>query len=38
MILKGIIHNAEVGELWTKFPALPGCVIQAETLEELHNI
>lgn len=33
--LKIIIHKAEEGGLWAEVPALPGCVTQAETLEEL---
>src|ERR1044071_8035915 len=32
---KVIIHEAEEGGLWAEIPALPGCVTQAETLEEL---
>lgn len=35
MRLKVIIHKAEEGDLWAEIPALPGCVTQAETLEEL---
>ena len=35
MKLKVIIHTAEEGGLWAEVPALPGCVTQAETLEEL---
>jgi predicted RNase H-like HicB family nuclease len=35
MKLKVIIHNAEEGGLWAEVPALPGCVTQAETIEEL---
>lgn len=35
MKLKVIIHKAEEGGLWAEVPALPGCVTQAETLEEL---
>ena len=35
MKLKVIIHRAEEGGLWAEVPALPGCVTQAETMEEL---
>ncbi len=35
MKLKIIIHKAEEGGLWAEIPALPGCVTQAETIEEL---
>ncbi len=35
MKLKVIIHKAEEGGLWAEIPALPGCVTQAETIEEL---
>ena len=35
MKIKVIIHTAEEGGLWAEVPALPGCVTQAETMEEL---
>ncbi len=35
MTLKAIIHNAEEGGFWAEVPALPGCLTQAETLDEL---
>ena len=35
MTLKAIIHEAEEGGFWAEVPALPGCVTQAETKEEL---
>ena len=35
MILKAIVHPAEVGGFWAEVPALPGCLTQGETLEEL---
>ncbi len=35
MNLKAIVHVAEEGGFWAEVPALPGCVTQAETLEEL---
>jgi predicted RNase H-like HicB family nuclease len=35
MTLKVIVHPAEEGGFWAEVPALPGCVTQAETLDEL---
>ena len=35
MTLKAIIHEAEEGGFWAEVPALPGCVTQAETVEEV---
>lgn len=35
MKLKVIIHEAEEGGYWAEVPAIPGCVTQAETHEEL---
>jgi len=35
MKLKIIVHKAEEGGFWAEVPALPGCVSQGETLEEL---
>jgi predicted RNase H-like HicB family nuclease len=35
MILKAIIHEAEDGGFWAEVPALPGCVTQGETVEEI---
>lgn len=35
MILKAIIHDAEEGGFWAEVPSLPGCVSQADSLEEL---
>ncbi len=37
MVLKAIIHPAEEGGFWAEVPALPGCVTQAETREELEE-
>ena len=34
MTLKAIIHKAE-GGFWAEVPSLPGCVTQADTLNEL---
>lgn len=35
MHIKTIIHDAEEGGFWAEVPALPGCVSQGETMEEL---
>jgi len=35
MKLKAIIHEAEEGGFWAEVPALPGCVSQGETVEEV---
>ena len=35
MTLKAIIHEAEEGGLWAEVPAVPGCLTQAETFDEL---
>jgi predicted RNase H-like HicB family nuclease len=35
MKLKVIVHTAEEGGFWAEVPALPGCVTQAETMDEL---
>ncbi len=35
MKLKAIIHDAEEGGFWAEIPAVPGCVSQGETMEEL---
>ena len=35
MKLKVIIHEAEEGGFWAEVPAIPGCVTQGETTEEL---
>ena len=35
MKLKVLVHPAEEGGFWGEVPALPGCVSQGETLEEL---
>lgn len=37
MKLKVIIHEAEESGYWAEVPALPGCMSQGETLEELLN-
>lgn len=35
MTLKAIIHVAADGGYWAEVPALPGCVTQGETVEEV---
>jgi predicted RNase H-like HicB family nuclease len=35
MIIRAIAHPAEEGGFWAEVPALPGCVTQGETIEEL---
>ena len=35
MKLKTIIHKAEEGGYWAEIPAIPGCVTQGESFEEL---
>ena len=35
MKLKVHIHKAEEGGYWAEIPAIPGCVTQGETFEEL---
>jgi predicted RNase H-like HicB family nuclease len=35
MTLKVLIHTAEEGGFWAEVPALPGCVTQGETEEEV---
>jgi predicted RNase H-like HicB family nuclease len=37
MNVKAIIHPAEEGGFWAEVPAMPGCVTQGETLEEVTN-
>lgn len=33
--LEVVIHRAEEGGYWAEVPALPGCMTEAETLQEL---
>lgn len=35
MKLKIVIHEAEEGGYWAEIPAIPGCVTQGETFDEL---
>jgi len=33
--LKVIVHKAEEGGFWAEVPAIPGCVTQGDSFEEL---
>ena len=35
MIIKAVVHPSEEGGFWAEVPSLPGCVTQAESIEEL---
>jgi predicted RNase H-like HicB family nuclease len=35
MKVKAIIHEAEEGGYWAEVPALPGCVTEGDTVEEV---
>ncbi len=35
MKIKVVVHEAEEGGFWAEVPAIPGCVTQGETFEEL---
>ena len=37
MIIKAIVHNAEEGGFWAEVPALPGCLTQGETREQIRE-
>ena len=37
MNIKAIVHRAEEGGYWAEVPALPGCVSQGESLEEIRS-
>jgi predicted RNase H-like HicB family nuclease len=37
VILKVLIHSADEGGYWAEVPALPGCVSQGETVDELRS-
>lgn len=37
MNLRVVVHEAEEGGYWAEVPAVPGCVTQAETLDELRK-
>jgi predicted RNase H-like HicB family nuclease len=33
--IKAVVHKAEEGGYWAEVPSLPGCVTQAETIDDL---
>ena len=35
MTLKAVVHEDETGGYWAEVPALPGCLTQGETKEEI---
>ena len=35
MKIKVVIHDAEEGGFWAEVPAIPGCVSQGETMDQL---
>jgi predicted RNase H-like HicB family nuclease len=35
MQLEVVVHEAEEGGFWAEVPALPGCMTQGETMDEL---
>lgn len=35
MKFKVVVHNAEEGGCWAEVPAIPGCLTQGDTWEEL---
>ena len=37
MKIKAIVHQAEEGGYWAEVPALPGCITEGDTIEELEN-
>lgn len=37
MKLKVIVHRAEEGGYWAEVPAIPGCVSQGDSLDELRS-
>ncbi len=37
MKIKAIIHPAEEGGYWAEVPALPGCVTEGDTMDEVIN-
>ena len=37
MIIKAIVHKAEEGGFWAEVPALPGCMTQGDTKEEIRD-
>ena len=37
MKIKAIVHQAEEGGYWAEVPALPGCITEGDTIEELKS-
>ena len=37
MNIKAIVHQAEEGGYWAEVPALPGCITEGDTMEELES-
>ena len=37
MKIKAVVHKAKEGGYWAEVPALPGCVTQAESMDELRR-
>ena len=35
MKIKAVIHSAEEGGYWVEVPALPGCITEGDTMEEV---
>ena len=35
MKIRAIIHSAEEGGYWAEVPALPGCISEGDTMEEV---
>ena len=35
MKIRAIIHSAEEGGYWAEVPALPGCITEGDTMEEV---
>ncbi len=35
MKIKAIIHTAEEGGYWAEVPALPGCITEGDSMEEV---
>lgn len=35
MKIRAIVHRAEEGGYWAEVPALPGCVTEGETMDEV---
>ncbi|MEQ6342943.1 MAG: type II toxin-antitoxin system HicB family antitoxin [Gammaproteobacteria bacterium] len=35
MKIKVVVHEAEEGGYWAEVPAIPGCITQGDTFEEL---